>query len=119
MKMRNKVFTIVVALMITIFLTLYLIVSMVFLQSFAALEKQKTSESVTRATNALSNELSEISSRATDWAFWDDTYFFVQGKNENYVSLNLLDSTFANLRLNLMVFINATGQVVYGEVFAF
>ncbi|OGD47042.1 hypothetical protein A3K79_06350 [Candidatus Bathyarchaeota archaeon RBG_13_46_16b] len=117
MKMRNKVFTIVVALMITIFLTLYLIVSMVFLQSFAALEKQKTSESVTRATNVLSNELSEISSRVTDWAFWDDTYFFVQGKNENYVSLNLLDSTFANLRLNLMVFINATGQVVYGEVF--
>ncbi|MCJ7631071.1 ATP-binding protein [Candidatus Bathyarchaeota archaeon] len=117
MKMRKKVLIIVAVLMIAIFVVLHAIVNVVFLQSFITLEKQKTDESVTRTTNALSNELAEISSRVSDWAFWDDTYAFVQDKNEDYIILNLGDSTFANLRLNLMLVINNTGQIVYGEAF--
>jgi sensor domain CHASE-containing protein len=70
MKMRNKVLIIVAALMITIFLTILVTVNIVFLQSFVTLEKQKTAESVTRLTNLLSNEVADISSRVSDWAFW-------------------------------------------------
>jgi len=117
MKMRKKVLIIVAVLMIAIFIVLHAIVNVVFLQSFVTLEKQETGENVVRTTNAWSNELAEISSTVTDWAFWDDTYAFVQDNNEDYKILNLGDSTFANLRLNLMLFINTTGQVVYGEAF--
>jgi sensor domain CHASE-containing protein len=115
MKMRNKVLLIVAALMITIFLALQLIVSTVILQSFVTLEEQKTTESVIRTTNLLSNELADISSRVSDWAFWDDTYNFVQTLNDSYISANLDNSVFVNLRLNLMLFINTSGNIVYGK----
>jgi len=117
MKMRVKLLIIVAVLMITIFLTLHLIVNVVFLQRFANLEKEKTQESVTRTTNLLSNELADISSSVADWAFWDDTYDFVQTRNEGYISSNLDDSVFINLRLSLMLFINTSGSIVYGETF--
>lgn len=117
MKMRNKVLIIVVALMVTIFISIQVIVNVVFLKSYAALEEQKTIESVTRTTNVLSNELADIRSRVSDWAFWDDTYNFVQTVDESYINSNLDNSVFTNLRMNLMLFINASGNIVYGKAF--
>jgi sensor domain CHASE-containing protein len=117
MKMRSKVLIVVAVLMITIFLTIGVIVNVVFVQSYANLEKQKTTESVSRTINVLSNEIADISSRVSDWAFWDDTYNFVQTLNETYINLNLDNSVFTNLRLNLMLFVNASGNIVYGKAF--
>jgi sensor domain CHASE-containing protein len=117
MRMRKKVLIIVAVLMITIFAILYSIVNLVFLQSFATLEEEETRKSVVRTTNVLSNEIADISSKVGDWAFWDDTYRFVQDGNQLYVDSNLVDSTFVNLRLNLMLFINTSGQIVYGKAF--
>jgi len=118
MKMRVKVLTLLAILILAVFVALYIIVSTVFLQSFSSLEREKTVESVTRTTNMLSIELTDISSRVSDWAFWDDTYSFVQTLNESYILLNLDDSVFTNLRLNLMLFINTSGKIVYGKAFA-
>lgn len=115
--MRSKVLIIVAALMITIFVAIYAIVNVIFLQSYVTLEKQKTTESVSRTINVLSNERADISSKVSDWAFWDDTYDFVQTLNESYIALNLDNSVFINLRLNLMLFINASGNIVYGKAF--
>jgi signal transduction histidine kinase len=117
MKMRNKVFIIVGVLMISIFVVIYTIVNTVILQSFITLEDKETRESLTRTTNAFSNEIADISSKVSDWASWDDTYTFVQYRNESYIDSNLVDSTFVTLRLNLMMLINCTGQIVYSKAF--
>jgi sensor domain CHASE-containing protein/nitrogen-specific signal transduction histidine kinase len=117
MKMLNKVLIIVAALTTAVFLALYVTASIVIMPSFATLENQKTGESVLRATNLISNEVADISSRVSDWAFWDDTYDFVQTGNQTYISLNLNNSTFVYLRLNLMLLINTSGDLVYGRVF--
>jgi sensor domain CHASE-containing protein len=103
--------------MVTIFMSIHVIVNVVLLKSYATLEEQKTIESVTRTTNVLSNELADIRSRVSDWAFWDDTYNFIQTLNEAYINSNLDNSVFTNLRLNLMLFINASGNIVYGKAF--
>ena len=117
MRMRKKVIIIVAAMTVSIFLVLNGIASTVILRSFAALEEQRTNEDTKRTTAALSNEIADVSSKVTDWAFWDDTYVFVQSRNESYIGSNLDDAVFANLRLSFMLFINKSGQIVYGKAF--
>jgi len=117
MRMRKKVIIIVATMTVSIFLVLNGIASTVILRSFAALEEQRTNEDTKRTTAALSNEIADVSSKVTDWAFWDDTYVFVQSRNESYIGSNLDDAVFVNLRLSLMLFINKSGQIVYGKAF--
>lgn len=115
MNMRRKVLIIVAALMAGVFVILFASVNLFILPSYAALEKQKTTEAVTRTNNLITAELADVSSKVSDWAFWDDTYAFVQTANESYINSNLDNSVFANLRLNLMLFVNASGGIVYGK----
>ncbi len=117
MKMRTKAFIVVAVLTITTFLVLHGLANFVLLSSFATLEEQETRKSVMRTTSTLMSELSDLDSKVTDWAFWDDTYRFVQDLNEDYVALNLADSTFANLRLNLMLFVSSLGQIIHAKAF--
>ena len=117
MRMRRKVLVIIAVLALSIFIILYALANLVLLRSFALLEERETRENVARLNNALSNEFSDLDGKVGDWAFWDDTYVFVQDGNENYINLNLADSTFINLRLNFMVFVNTSGDVVYGRGF--
>lgn len=117
MKMRTKTLIAILALTITIFVILYWVANSVVLRSFAVLEEQETRKSVMRTTNALLNEYSDLDGKVADWAFWDDTYVFVQNANEDYINLNLGDSTFINLRLNLILFVNSGGQIVYAKAF--
>jgi signal transduction histidine kinase len=117
MKMRTKTLIAIAALTITIFVILYFVANFVVLRSFAVLEEQETRKSVMRTTNALLNEYSDLNGKVADWAFWDDTYVFVQNVNEDYVNLNLGDSAFINLRLNLILCVNSVGQIVYAKAF--
>jgi sensor domain CHASE-containing protein len=117
MKMRTKAFVVMTVLTISTVLVLYGLANFVLLRSFAALEEQQMRENVMRMSSTLTNEVSDLDSKVTDWAFWDDTYRFVQDLNTGYVALNLADSTFANLRLNLMLFVNSYGQIVYAKAF--
>jgi len=87
------------------------------MSSFARLEEQEARESVEQALSALSDNLSNLNIKCSDWAGWDDTYKFIEDVNPEYVNTNLVDTTFPQLRLNLILFINNSGEVVYGKGF--
>lgn len=64
----------------------------------------------------IDNEEDNLNSILKDWAFWDDTYNFINDRNPNYVTANLNDESLENLSLNMMLFVNQTGEVVgYGD----
>lgn len=65
------------------------------------------------------DDIARLDSVVGDWAPWDDTYIFVQDGNKNYIDSNLANSTFANLRVNFMLFYNTSGHLVHGEGFYF
>jgi PAS domain S-box-containing protein len=67
--------------------------------------------------SALSERGAFLDGITTDWAAWDDTYTFIEDANEAYIKANLVDPTFVNNGINLLLFINATGQVVFGKAF--
>jgi hypothetical protein len=97
--------------------SLIVISQTIMVQSTAAMERKATSQSVSRVLNVLSNELDDLNATTQDYATWDDTYAFVRDGNRNYIDLNLMDATFANLRLNIMLFVNISDQVLFGKAY--
>src|SRR3989304_6002029 len=117
MRMRRKMLVIMVMMSIVMTLTMYAASQFILLGSFARLEEKNVRQNVERTLSALSNELSELSSKVGDYAEWDETYVFVQDANDNYIQNNLDAATFANLRVDLILFINSSGQMVFGRAF--
>lgn len=48
-----------------------------------------------------------------DWAHWDDTSEFVRGLYPEYIELNLNQSTFENLDLSFLMFVDQEGQIYH------
>lgn len=117
MRVRKKMLVIMVMMSIVMTLALYAGSQFILLGSFARLEEKNVQQNVERTFSVLSNELAELSSKVGDWAEWDETYVFVQDANEDYIQNNLDAATWANLRVDLVLFINSSGQIVFGTVF--
>ena len=115
MTLRIKTLLIIGVLIIGVIMALYVIVRIVLLGSFSGLEEQYVQENLQRAMLAISADLSALEATSGDWAAWDETYAFVEDVNEDYIVDNLGDSTFVNLRLNVMLFVHSSGQVSFGK----
>jgi sensor domain CHASE-containing protein len=57
-----------------------------------------------------------LDSTVADWAQWDDTYNFIGSGDTAYIDTNLPDSELADLDVELMLFNNNSGQIVYGKM---
>jgi len=117
MNLRRKTVLTMTVTPIIMILVMYIGAQFILLDNYAALEKQRAEVNVKRGLSALSNVLSELESTVSDWAAWDDTYTFIQDANEDYIESNLVDNTFVNLELNILLFINSEGNIVYGKAF--
>src|SRR4030042_4245030 len=117
MTLRQKTLLIIGATVVGLIAIAFAISQTILMGSYAGLEREHCEENVARALNALSNDIAYLDVAAGDWAPWDDTYAFVENLNQDYIESNLIDATFINLRLNFMLFVNSSGQLVYGRAF--
>ncbi len=97
--------------------TLILVSDMVLLDSYATVEQRDVAEHMQRAVSALENQIAAIDTMNKDWAAWDDTYAFVEDGNDRYIESNLVDSTFTNLGLNMMLYVDPSGEIVHAVFF--
>jgi PAS domain S-box-containing protein len=117
MTLRNKTLLIIAVTFLGLVVILNSVWRIILLDSFEELEQHNTQRDVERALNALSSDLASLDATAFDWAAWDDTYAFLEDHNEDYVESNLVDGTFGDLGLNLMLFVNSSGETVLGKAF--
>jgi signal transduction histidine kinase/sensor domain CHASE-containing protein len=115
MTLRVKTLLALGITLIGLMLVLYLLLSHVLMDNYAALEAQQTRQHVQRVLNALERELDGLTRTADDWAAWNATRDFVGGTHQSYVADNLMLETFANLRLNLMLFYDSADQLVFAR----
>jgi sensor domain CHASE-containing protein len=117
MGMRRRTLTITGILAISMMVTVYFFSQSLLLNSFKELEETNVHQNVNRFQSALSNDVSDLDSKSGDWAVWDDTYAFVVAPNNNYISSNVVDSAFTTLRINILLFVNLSGQIVCGRAY--
>jgi len=117
MAKRIKILLTVITTFIALVIVLWVTAHITLMGSFSRLEKQVVEKNVDRVMNALSDELNSLSTTASDYACWDDTHAFIADGNRGYIDSNLVDLTFIQLRLNLMLLIHSSGRVVFGKSF--
>ena len=115
--LRNKATIILTAALAGFLLIVYAASQVILVRSFSDLEEQDTRRNVQRVQDALSDDLSSLNSQVGDWAAWDESYSFIQDANPDYIKRNLPDATYSELRLNLILFIDPAGQIVFGKTF--
>ena len=84
------------------------------LDTIATSDNKEARSNAQRFYTNLNIELQSLNSTDTDWSQWDDTYRFIQDNNTAYMNSNLSDQTLANLKINLMLFVNQSRQLVFG-----
>jgi sensor domain CHASE-containing protein len=117
MRLRAQVILgigVVAAVIVTL---LFTVVSPYMRGAFARTERAEVQQNVDRAGNVVATELSALESTSHDWAAWDDTFEFVQGKASEFAEDNLIPDTYVNLRVNLMAFFDASGNPKYVQSF--
>jgi PAS domain S-box-containing protein len=63
------------------------------------------------------NSLFAMNQTTQDWAQWDDAYTFVSGNNPNFVKNDILSNTYTRLDINLIIFVNNNGKIMYGKAY--
>ena len=117
MSLRKKTLLITGLIFLSMMIILYAISHTVLLTSFETLEEQNARRDVAQALAALRDRLEDIKSQLSDWAPWDDTYDFIEDGNQAYIRSNLVDDTFSGQDLNVMIFINSSGRVIYSKYY--
>ncbi len=112
---RKTTITIIGVTICFLIVLLYFSSEIILIESFTRLEEQNSQRNIERARDALFDDIDRLNSVTGDWAPWDDTYYFVQDGNEEYIHSYLEPSTLANLKVNLILFYNVSGHLIFGE----
>jgi diguanylate cyclase (GGDEF)-like protein/PAS domain S-box-containing protein len=89
----------------------------ILLGGFSDVETRETQSSLSRATTAIENELASLTAFLVDWAEWDDSYDFIAKQSPDYIKKNLTATTFLTQKLQLLVFLDAERNIVFGTMF--
>ncbi len=117
MTLRRKTLLIIAGTFYGVIILLFFLSRNILLESYADLERQSIYRDVERVQASYSQQLASLEATNSDWAAWDDTYKFIDDANEDYIRSNLTDSTFIELGLNLMLYIDSPGQIVFSKAF--
>lgn len=93
MKLVNKTTLIFSATLILILICLYLATQTIMMHSFTQLEEKETSKHLRITLSELETAGSHLETINRDWSQWDDTYYFVQGQKNDYITSNLKNET--------------------------
>ena len=119
MKLRTKSIIVICMGFSILCLVLSITLNAIIIRNYSELESKTVSEHVGRVLNQFNQENSNLMSVATDWSVWDDTYFFVEDKNETYINNNLFYEIFRDIGINFMLFYNNSDALVFSRAYDF
>jgi len=109
-------FTIVAGLTVLLG-SVYIASNVILLKSYTDLEQRDTQKNVQRVLDTLAEDLTSLDGQLADWAAWDETYAFIADANPEFIKRNLPQDTYSTLKLNLLMFLNTSGERVFGKAF--
>ncbi len=106
-----SVVLLIAALGLALYWTTYTISS----RSYEQLERHDIQVAVSRAHDAIVNRVDRLSRSVADYAAWDDTYEYVQGRYPSYIDENFLPESMASLGVDFMAIANPDRRSVEGR----
>jgi diguanylate cyclase (GGDEF)-like protein len=114
---RKKTIYIAGSMVVVLIIILYSITRFVMLDRFEQLQVKETEKNMLRISEVLKSKEEALYSISYDWAMWDDNYAFMNGEYPDFIEVNLTDDVFNNLGLNVTLFIDSGGNIVYKKFY--
>jgi sensor domain CHASE-containing protein len=113
LSLQQKVSLTLLAVMGSMVVLSYLVLSTTVAPAFAELELAAAEKNLVRAERAIQNDLQNLSAVVGDWAPWDDAHAFARGDNPGFPKSNLNVTTMANLDIDLLLVYDDKGEVLW------
>lgn len=117
MKIRSSVTLTFIIVIVISLLIVAVATQLALYPAVKDIEKREAENAVLKVIRIIEYDLGTLGGTCEDWGKWDDTYYFAKGENEGYPAENLVNETFLSLRLDLMLFYDTNGTLVYGKGF--
>ena len=115
MKLKTQVICILVLTIVLLVISTSLISNNLLLHQISGFEENNARQSMTSLTQSLIDRVQSERTTAIEWSNWDDSYNFVETLDPDYINSVLVDETFQTGNLNLILFINQSGGLVYSK----
>jgi sensor domain CHASE-containing protein len=117
MRIRWKTLLITSSIILVLTLSFYFVLETALLQRVSEDEKRIAEEDLVRLKMAISSQTENLASKAADWSNWDESYQFVEDNNTQFIETNLVPQAFSDLKVNLMMFVDNSGSIVFGKAY--
>ena len=113
LSLQQKVSLTLLAVMGSMVLLSYLVLSTTVAPAFTTLELATAEKNIVRAERAIQNDLQNLAAVVGDWAPWDDAHAYARGDNPGFPRSNLNVTTMANLDIDLLLVYDSKGEVLW------
>ncbi len=115
--LRAKTLAIIVPALIVLVAGLYTLSRMVLASGFSHVESDFAADNLSRASNALSNEIDNLQHSAAQVASQDQMSEWIRQRNTKRIAAEFTPGAFEQLRVNFIVVLDAQGEEVFSEGF--
>ncbi|MFH0876326.1 MAG: CHASE4 domain-containing protein [archaeon] len=117
MKLSNRIFVFIAIATTLAFIFSIILSNLLVKNTVTGAETEYAIYSAKMVNITLKEEFDFLQKMVVDWAAWDDTYNFINGNNNNYISTNIAPVTFTNLNLNAIIIAHNNGTVFYEKYY--
>ena len=115
--LRSEVLTVLVVATSGCLLLAFAVLRTFLFPAFDELQTRIADNDVARVDQVLASAFDELERINRDYAEWNDTYTFVQGRNDDYLEINMIESLHRDLVLNAILFFDTAGVLVWGSAY--
>ena len=115
MKLRGKTLVFTALIILAVITSFFIISEFIFIGSSTETENQYTTVVLKNTIHALNDDLKTLNNTVEDWSHYDNAYEFVSGTNPTFRERSLVDATFSRLNINLMIFTDSSGKILYAK----
>jgi PAS domain S-box-containing protein len=117
MALRKKTLFAIATTLIGLNAALYAVSSSILLKNALQNEQSDARQGIIEMIKIFDKDRLQFQERWNDWSQWDDTYAFIQNRNQAYIASNLGNQQLVNLRIHAIAYINTSGQITYATGF--
>lgn len=117
MTLRRKIIIAVAGVIALFVIANHAIIAQLVFPTFVALEEDQARSDMARITAAIERETEHLGGFVADWAAWDDTYAYIDDRNEDYAESNLGVWTFTDNSLSVIAYYDLNGSLVWGQAY--
>src|SRR6202047_648389 len=117
MKLRTRTLLSVALSLVSLIAILYSVARVSMMRSLPPREADDTRQNVARATAVLNDDLATLDNATSDYAAWDDTCAYLEGRKPDLPTSEFPDAWFPRLRIDFVLIFDPLGRQVFAKAY--